>query len=110
MAQAKKGDMRMFEKEAEIYTEEYYYETPKQFFLAGAKIGYIKAKEWHKGQLPDVTENNRNTLYLAWTKYGRAGSPCIVTPLKVKYINLWTGAIVDKEDVVSWKEIELPTE
>ncbi len=100
----------MFEKEAEIYTEEYYYETPKQFFLAGAKIGYNKAKEWHKGELPQVTDKNKETLYLAWTKYGRAGSPCIVTPLKVKYINLWTGAIVDKEDVVSWKEIELPTE
>ena len=71
---------------------------------------YEDLLKWHKGELPQITKKNKETLYLAWTKYGRAGSPCIVTPLKEKYMNLWTGAIVDKEDVVSWKEIELPTE
>ena len=71
---------------------------------------YEDLLKWHKGELPQITKKNKETLYLAWTKYGRAGSPCIVTPLKEEYMNLWTGAIVDKEDVVSWKEIELPTE
>ena len=71
---------------------------------------YEDLLKWHKGELPQVTKKNKETLYLAWTKYGRAGSPCIVTPLKEKYMNLWTGAIVDKEDVVSWKKIKLPTE
>lgn len=71
---------------------------------------YEDLLKWHKGELPQITKKNKETLYLAWTKYGRAGSPCIVTPLKEKYMNLWTGAIVDKEDVVFWKEIELPTE
>lgn len=101
----------MFEKEAEIYTEEYYYETPKQFFLAGAKIGYNKAKEWHmteKEDLPEITDKNRTVLYLAWTSYGVGGSPAIIRPLKKKYMNLWTGAILDKKDIVAWKECELP--
>jgi hypothetical protein len=109
--------MRMFEEEADKwansnhrYAEFEIVDAAKTAFIKGAELGYRKATEWHKGELPQVTDKNKETLYLAWTKYGRAGSPCIVTPLKVKYINLWTGAIVDKEDVVSWKEIELPTE
>lgn len=100
----------MFENEAEEYAKKLLNPSLEYAFKDGAEFGYNKAREWNKGQLPDVTENNKGTLYLAWTKYGRAGSPCIVTPLKVKYMNLWTGAIVDKEDVVSWHEIILPTE
>ena len=107
----------MFEKEAEDYMYSkigvYKKSDTQEILLSfkdGAEFGYNKANEWHKGELPQVTDKNKETLYLAWTKYGRAGSPCIVTPLKEKYMNLWTGAIVDKKDVVSWKKIELPTE
>ena len=107
--------------EIETYEGESYKETNQyDAYMAGYAQGETDEKfrtkpivikeKWHKGELPKVTDKNRGTLYLAWTIYGRAGSPCIVTPLKEKYMNLWTGAIVDKEDVVSWKEIELPTE
>ena len=108
----------MFEKEADLHASimawdediDTWETIAERSFQKGAEFGYNKAKEWHKGELPQVTDKNKETLYLAWTKYGRAGSPCIVTPLKEKYMNLWTGAIVDKEDVVSWQEIILPTE
>lgn len=118
------------EKQAKIFSNQLYGSkewNPGEDMLAKAFIAganYFKTQlenmtsiaeyedllKWHKGELPQITKKNKETLYLAWTKYGRAGSPCIVTPLKEKYMNLWTGAIVDKEDVVSWKEIELPTE
>ena len=101
----------MFEKEAEEYFRENAYNFDEVTACRECmEIGYNKANEWNKGELPQITDKNKETLYLAWTKYGRAGSPCIVTPLKEKYMNLWTGAIVDKEDVVSWQEIILPTE
>ena len=61
----------MFEKEAAIYTEEYYYETPEQFFLAGAKLGYKKANEENEGKCKTAYIKGIRTMANALKDYDR---------------------------------------
>lgn len=108
--------------EIETYEGESYKETNQyDAYMAGYAQGEADEKfrtkpivikdKWHmteKEDLPEITDKNRTVLYLAWTSYGVGGSPAIIRPLKKKYMNLWTGAILDKKDIVAWKECELP--
>lgn len=117
----------MFEEEAEIYTEEYYYETPKQFFLAGAKIGYNKANEWHymkDGKLPN-TDTKDYTYIRRRKRYERQFTDyrvikCYVLcqnekgkiTTEVGYFDCNKKCFLNNAEgiVIAWKEIVLPTE
>lgn len=75
---------------------------------------YNKANEWHKVSEEGLPPNKPGgTLYLLWTIRGNAGSPVVADYFrkdKDEMHNIWTGATLTKEDVVSWKECKLPTE
>jgi hypothetical protein len=124
MAQTKKGDVRMFEKEAEEYAQDMakYYESahgsiPSQFekYLRKAvEYGYNKANEWHKVADEGLPKNNNDgATYLLYTIYGPGGSP-VVAHFKERdsqlLMNTWTGAILTEDKIISWKECKLPTE
>ena len=75
---------------------------------------YNKANEWHKVKDEGLPKNNNDgATYLLYTIYGPGGSP-VVAHFKERdsqlLMNIWTGAILTEDKIVSWKECKLPTE
>ena len=109
MAQAKKGDVRMFEQEA----EEYFRDNAHNFDEVTAcrecmEYGYNKANEWHylKDEFPpenvplNIITFDKDKKRRLWEGEYKGGNG-----------QWWTGYFNHFIDVpYAWKEIELPTE
>ena len=109
-----KKDRLQFCKDVGITEDEFFIKQNGDFEIEDILRAYNKANEWHKVKDEGLPKNNNNgATYLLYTIYGPGGSP-VVAHFKERdsqlLMNTWTGAILTEDKIVSWKEIELPTE
>lgn len=100
----------MFEKEAKERAKDYTDNAKRQVayecgFLDGVDLGYNKANEWHKA---DVPTSPINKVVLGYIKHYNSKLPCLV-----KWNGEWwydARTYNDRVKLIAWKEIVLPKE